>query len=188
MHSGSWILIILLSFVIISSAADPETLNASVGGNITLPDAVEEKGFLLYEGKAVAKVHEKKLLEIYEENNQNRIHWNQTTGRFTLTGLQKSDSGIYTVDSKKGRRVYVQYKLSVHDPAENEPSRNGAVDTGTSDSTDTRPADWIPIVIPIVCVVIIVPLIAVVLWWFCFRKRSSETQTEESERQAETTV
>ncbi|CAN9510741.1 unnamed protein product [Ophioblennius macclurei] len=108
-------LIFIFCSLIISSAADPETLNASVGGNVTLPDAVEEKGFLLYGGKILAQVHERKLFEIYEENYQKRLHWNQNTGRFTLTGLQKSDSGIYTVDSKTGRRVYVQYKLTVYD-------------------------------------------------------------------------
>ncbi|CAN9510738.1 unnamed protein product [Ophioblennius macclurei] len=140
MHSGSWIFIILLSFVIISSVADPETLNASVGGNVTLPDAVEEEGFLYYGGQNLALVQERKLFKNYGELYQKTLHWNQTTGRFTLTGLQKSDSGIYRVASKTGRRVNVQYNLMVDDPAENKPAP----------STASIPV-WIPIVS--VCVV-----------------------------------
>ncbi|CAN9510737.1 unnamed protein product [Ophioblennius macclurei] len=124
-------LIFFLCSVIISSAADPETLNASVGGNITLPDAVEEEGFLLYGGNNIALVDERKLLKIYEENYQKRLHWNQNTGRFTLTGLQKSDSGNYTVDSKTGRRVFVHYKLTVYDSA---PTPNVMVLSRSSES------------------------------------------------------
>ncbi|XP_029943703.1 uncharacterized protein LOC115385767 isoform X2 [Salarias fasciatus] len=106
--------VFFLCFVIISAAADPlKTLRASVGGNITLPDAVKEEGFLLYEGKNLAQVDEKKLFKIY--GDKERLHWNQNTGRFTLTRLQKNDSGIYAVDSKKGRVVFIKYKLMVYD-------------------------------------------------------------------------
>ncbi|XP_029949079.1 SLAM family member 7-like isoform X3 [Salarias fasciatus] len=107
--------IFFLSLVIISAAADPlKTLTASVGGNITLPNAVKEEGFLLYEGNNLALVYEKKL-KIYEENHKERLHWNQNTGYFTLTRLQKNDSGIYKVDSKEGRRASVEYELIVYD-------------------------------------------------------------------------
>ncbi|XP_029950085.1 uncharacterized protein LOC115390379 isoform X1 [Salarias fasciatus] len=108
--------IFFLCFVIISAAADPlKTLRASVGGSITLPDAVKEEGFLLYGGKILAQVEEKKLFKIYGENYKERLHWNQNTGCFTLTRLQESDSGIYTVGSKEGRRASVEYKLIVYD-------------------------------------------------------------------------
>ncbi|XP_029943705.1 uncharacterized protein LOC115385774 [Salarias fasciatus] len=95
---------------------DPlKTLAASVGGNITLPLAMKKEGFLLYEGKNLAVVRENKL-EILEENYKDRIHWNQNTGCLTLTGLQKKDSGIYTVDSKEGGGASVNYTLMVYDP------------------------------------------------------------------------
>ncbi|XP_029949082.1 SLAM family member 7-like [Salarias fasciatus] len=111
--------IFFLSLVIISAAADPlKTLRASVGGNITLPHAVKEEGFLLYGRKSLALVYEKKLYQIYGENYKDRLHWNQNTGRFTLTRLQKNDSGIYTVDSKEGRRASVEYELMVYDPVQ----------------------------------------------------------------------
>ncbi|XP_047432372.1 CD48 antigen-like [Mugil cephalus] len=45
----------------------------------------------------------------------NRLHWDQTTGLFALTGLKKNDSGVYYV-SKKGRTSTTSYKLSVFDP------------------------------------------------------------------------
>ncbi|XP_029949081.1 uncharacterized protein LOC115389688 [Salarias fasciatus] len=108
--------IFFLCFVIISAAADPlKTLRASVGRSVTLPDTVEEEGFLVYGGKILAQVDEKKLFKIYGDNYKERLHWNQNTGRFTLTRLQKYDSGIYAVDSKKGRVVFVDYKLMVYD-------------------------------------------------------------------------
>ncbi|XP_029949248.1 SLAM family member 7-like [Salarias fasciatus] len=91
------------------------TLRASVGRSVTLPDTVKEEGFLLYGGKILAQVDEKKLFKIYGDNYKERLHWNQNTGRFTLTRLQKYDSGIYAVDSKKGRVVFVDYKLIVYD-------------------------------------------------------------------------
>ncbi|XP_029949083.1 uncharacterized protein LOC115389690 [Salarias fasciatus] len=108
--------IFFLCFVIISAAADPlKTLTASAGGNITLPHAVKEKGFLLSERNNLAHVDKKNLLDIYGENYKDRLHWNQNTGCFTLTRLQKNDSGIYTVDSKEGRGASVEYKLMVYD-------------------------------------------------------------------------
>ncbi|KAM4750921.1 uncharacterized protein FYW61_005930 [Anableps anableps] len=39
------------------------------------------------------------------------------SGLFTITELQKNDSGIYKIDSKKGRVFVGSYNLTVYDPA-----------------------------------------------------------------------
>ncbi|XP_028259224.1 CD48 antigen-like isoform X3 [Parambassis ranga] len=92
-----------------------EKLKASVGGNITLPDPVMELGFLNYGTKTVAMVNNGKI-DIYVDIYRNRIHWNKNSGLFTITQLQRNDSGIYAVDSKKGRIFLSAYKLTVYDP------------------------------------------------------------------------
>lgn len=91
-----------------------KNLSGSVGGNITLPDPLLEKGFLLYEGKNIAMVN-KGEPEILEEIYMNRLHWDRNTGLFTLTDLQRNDSGIYSIDSKKGKVYMTSYKLTVYD-------------------------------------------------------------------------
>lgn len=97
------------------SAADEVKKNLSgvVGGNITLPDPLLEFGLLLVERKNIALVNDGKL-QIVEEIYMNKLHWNRISGLFTITDLQKNDSGIYTIDSKK-RRVFIgSYNLTVY--------------------------------------------------------------------------
>nr|XP_024658647.1 CD48 antigen-like [Maylandia zebra] len=47
----------------------------------------------------------------------NRLQWDRNSGLFTLTELQRDDSGSYVIDSKtgKGNRIS-SYKLTVYDP------------------------------------------------------------------------
>lgn len=89
-------------------------LTGTVGGNITLPDSVLEKGFLSYGRKIIADVI-KGGFEIYEDIYKNRLQWDRNSGLFTLTELQRDDSGIYVIDSKtgKGNRIS-SYKLTVY--------------------------------------------------------------------------
>ncbi|XP_047432359.1 CD48 antigen-like [Mugil cephalus] len=112
----SWRTIIFLFLVRLSETEEVmKNLTGSVGGNITLPDPVMERGFLAYGVNVIASVKQREY-EIEEDIYMNRLHWDQTTGLFTLTGLKTVDSGVYSVGSRKGRTFTTSYKLSVFDP------------------------------------------------------------------------
>ncbi|XP_042285369.1 uncharacterized protein LOC121909054 isoform X2 [Thunnus maccoyii] len=99
----------------ISSATEAvKNLTSTEGGSITLRDPLMEFGFLSHGTKTVAMVNEKKM-QIFEENYKNRLQWDKNTGLFTITGLQRNDSGIYIVDSKKGHIFTTFYKLTVYE-------------------------------------------------------------------------
>ncbi|XP_032418858.1 CD48 antigen-like isoform X3 [Xiphophorus hellerii] len=102
--------LVILGF---SAAEVKENLTAIVGGTITLPGAVTEKGYLTYNLKIIASVS-KGELDIDVNIYKNKLQWNRSSGLFMITNLQKNDSGIYTV--QKGE-FYSSYKLQVYDPA-----------------------------------------------------------------------
>ncbi|XP_035993520.1 CD48 antigen-like [Fundulus heteroclitus] len=91
-------------------------LNGVVGGNVTFPDPLLELGFLLEGRRNIASVNDRKL-QFVEEIYTNKLHWNRNSGLFTITDLQKSDSGDYKIDSKRGRVFYTSYNLTVYDGA-----------------------------------------------------------------------
>ncbi|KAM9363259.1 CD48 antigen-like [Symphorus nematophorus] len=91
-----------------------KNLTGTEGGSITLPQPVMEYGFLLFGGKNIAMVIERKI-KIYEEIYKDKVLWNNNTGLFTITGLQRKDSGIYNVDSKEGRVFITSYKVTVYE-------------------------------------------------------------------------
>lgn len=93
-----------------SAAEVKENLTGIVGGTITLPGAVTEKGYLLYNGKNIVSVF-KGELDIDVNNYKNKVQWNRSSGLFMITNLQKNDSGIYTV--QKGE-FYSSYNLQVY--------------------------------------------------------------------------
>ncbi|XP_051801070.1 uncharacterized protein LOC127533053 isoform X8 [Acanthochromis polyacanthus] len=94
---------------------EKKNLSGTKGGNITLPDPPLERGFLYY-GEVIAQVIEGKL--IIEKNiYKNRLQWNKSSGLFTLTDLQRRDSGIYKIESKEGEVSNISiYNLTVYDP------------------------------------------------------------------------
>ncbi|XP_027874169.1 T-lymphocyte surface antigen Ly-9-like isoform X1 [Xiphophorus couchianus] len=107
---------ICLFLVILGFSAgqeEKENLTGIVGGTITLPGAVTEKGYLLYNGKNIASVF-KGEFDIDVNIYKNKLQWNRSSGLFTITNLQKNDSGTYTV--QKGE-FSSSYKLQVYDPA-----------------------------------------------------------------------
>ncbi|XP_067440509.1 CD48 antigen-like isoform X2 [Thunnus thynnus] len=107
--------IILFLMVIISSATEEvKNLISTEGGSITLPDPVKEKGYLSFKGTTIAAVN-KGEVEIEEKIYINRLHWDKNTGFFTITGLQRNDSGIYYIDSKKGRTFTTSYNLIMYE-------------------------------------------------------------------------
>nr|XP_024658649.1 uncharacterized protein LOC105940875 isoform X2 [Maylandia zebra] len=91
-----------------------KNLTGTVGGNITLPDSVQEKGYLSYGRMTIADV-KSGIFDISEDIYKNRLQWDRNSGLFTLTELQRDDSGIYTVDSKTGKGFTSSYKLTVYD-------------------------------------------------------------------------
>ncbi|XP_073331386.1 CD48 antigen-like [Pagrus major] len=58
-------------------------------------------------------VNEEKIT-IFEGKYKDRVLWNKITGLFTITGLQRNDSGIYTIDPKAGGRR-AGYKVTVYE-------------------------------------------------------------------------
>ncbi|XP_055014230.1 uncharacterized protein LOC110164353 isoform X2 [Boleophthalmus pectinirostris] len=107
---------VLLVFVLVQCEAEVRVnLTAVVGSSITFPDPVKERGFFLYGSKTIASVYNG-VFEIEEDIYTNRLHWNSSTGRFTLSDLQKSDSGVYTIDSKKGNVFLKYYELKLYKP------------------------------------------------------------------------
>ncbi|TMS23379.1 CD48 antigen [Larimichthys crocea] len=106
--------IFLLFTVMISSdtVEVKKNLAGTEGGSITLPDPVKELGFLSLGGKTLAMVIERRF-QMLEEDYKDKVLWDNNTGLFTITGLQRDDSGIYIVDSKK---VFTTaYKLTVYE-------------------------------------------------------------------------
>ena len=83
------------------------------GGSITLPDAVVEKAFLTFGTNVIAEV-EGEELEAYEGMYTGTVLWNKTTGLFTITRLQKNNSGIYQINSIKPRTFAVPYNITVY--------------------------------------------------------------------------
>ncbi|KAF6739413.1 CD48 antigen [Oryzias melastigma] len=106
--------VLVFTVMLLAASEGLKTILKVVGGNVTLPDPVPESGFLLRESKNIAQVLEKKL-NIFEEIYRNKILWDQTSGLFTITDLQKSDSGVYHIDSKTGKVFNVFYNLTVFD-------------------------------------------------------------------------
>ncbi|KAM4595218.1 SLAM family member 5-like isoform 2-T2 [Fundulus diaphanus] len=110
-------IIYLLAMIRFSAAEELKNyLNGVVGGKVTFPDPLLEFGFLLGGRGNIASVSDRKL-QIFEEIYTNKLHWNRNSGLFTITDLQKSDSGDYKIDSKRGRVFYTSYNLTVYDPA-----------------------------------------------------------------------
>nr|XP_046257104.1 uncharacterized protein LOC124065621 [Scatophagus argus] len=72
-----------------------------------------DEGFLTFRGKILAMVTERKFktYEIYK----NKVLWNNNTGLFTITRLQRNDSGIYHIDSKTGSLFPRTYRITVYE-------------------------------------------------------------------------
>lgn len=109
--------VIVLLVVMRFSASEEvkKNLTGTVGGNITLPAPVLERGYLLYGRTIIADV-KGGIFDLSEDIYKNRLQWDRNSGLFTLTELQRNDSGIYTVDSKTGKVFLSSYKLTVYDP------------------------------------------------------------------------
>ncbi|KAL7404127.1 hypothetical protein ABVT39_009989 [Epinephelus coioides] len=89
-------------------------LTGTEGGSITLPDPVMVRGFVSF-GRIILAMVQNKNIEVYEELYKDRLLWDSDTGLFTITGLQRNDSGIYNIDSKKGNVFTASYKLTVYE-------------------------------------------------------------------------
>uniref|UniRef100_A0AAV2LQ35 Ig-like domain-containing protein n=1 Tax=Knipowitschia caucasica TaxID=637954 RepID=A0AAV2LQ35_KNICA len=87
---GLYYIALCLAYVLVQCDGDVRVnLTAVVGRSVTFPDSIHE--------------------DIYT----NRLHWNKSTGLFTLSDLQKKDSGVYSIDSKKGNVFFKYYDLKV---------------------------------------------------------------------------
>ncbi|XP_041839284.1 CD48 antigen-like isoform X2 [Melanotaenia boesemani] len=101
--------------MILSAAEGEKKMTGVVGGNITLPHPVKNKGFLIYNSANIASV-KNRIFEILEKIYTDKISWDDKTGFFTIDNLQKNDSGNYTVDCKDGNGFH-DYRVTVYDAA-----------------------------------------------------------------------
>ncbi|KAG8015010.1 hypothetical protein GBF38_022245, partial [Nibea albiflora] len=100
--------------MISSDTVEVKNLTGTEGGSITLPDPVEELGFLNFGTKTIAQVNERRV-QTFDEIYKDKVLWDKNTGLFTITGLQRNDSGTYIVDSKKGKVFVTSYELTVYE-------------------------------------------------------------------------
>ncbi|CAL8389161.1 unnamed protein product [Arctogadus glacialis] len=96
-----------------SSAAEEvkQNLTSTVGGDVTIPEPVKSRGFLVKERLVIALVRDR-VLEIDNKGFLDRLSWDRDTGRFTIRRLQSNDSGIYSVNQEDKSE---SFKLSVYD-------------------------------------------------------------------------
>ncbi|CAL8270219.1 unnamed protein product [Gadus morhua 'NCC'] len=97
-----------------TSSADQEVkqnLISTVGGEVTIPEPVKSRGFLVKDRLVIASVKNSGL-EIDNKGFLGRVSWDPDTGRFTIRRLQSNNSGIYVVS--QGERSE-SFKLSVYD-------------------------------------------------------------------------
>ncbi|XP_065804777.1 signaling lymphocytic activation molecule-like isoform X1 [Labrus bergylta] len=107
--------IIFIFFLIVSSAAvklKSHQLGIK-GGFITFPDPLEN-GLFIFQGSSIAEVKDKKI-DIFEEPFKDRLLWNNKTGLFKIRGLKRNDSGVYSIDPKKGSSSIIRHKLTVYE-------------------------------------------------------------------------
>ncbi|XP_070683917.1 signaling lymphocytic activation molecule-like isoform X2 [Pempheris klunzingeri] len=102
--------VVLLIVIISSATAEVKNLAGTEGGSITLPDPVKF-GFFLFKGTIIAMV-ENGQIRILKTIFNGRLFWNETTGLFTVRGLQRNDSGIYTIDAQN---FTASYQLKVYE-------------------------------------------------------------------------
>ncbi|CAJ1053852.1 uncharacterized protein LOC121508904 isoform X1 [Xyrichtys novacula] len=108
--------VVFIFMLMVSSAAVEEKseLTGVQGESVTFPDPVLQTGFIIFGGN-LAMVDDRKF-KILEEIYKDRLSWNDITGLFTLRGLQKDDSGDYTIESKTGNVFKHHHKLTVYEP------------------------------------------------------------------------
>lgn len=97
-----------------SAALENQILAGVAGANLTLPDPVMESGFLKRSSSVVAMVMGGRQHSGTHEDS-NKFVWNETSGLFTITELQKDDSAIYVIDSKKAPPSTSSYNVTVFD-------------------------------------------------------------------------
>lgn len=92
--------------MLVSAAEEvKDTLAALVGGNITFPVSVKEFGFLLKERQIIAMVA-KGAFELVVDIYQNQLVWDRNSGLFTVTNLQKNNSGTYIIQAQGSTFTY----------------------------------------------------------------------------------
>ncbi|XP_024254273.2 uncharacterized protein LOC112231746 isoform X2 [Oncorhynchus tshawytscha] len=111
----------LLHLFVLCSAqhsAQPETrqVKGIVGTVFYFPERVLNSGNLLNQHfGSIAQVHPvKKSNTNLEKRFQNRLHWNNVTGFFTLSDLQIDDSGVYTVENTDEGKTTHTFQLTVY--------------------------------------------------------------------------
>nr|XP_029138620.1 SLAM family member 7-like [Labrus bergylta] len=107
-------IIIFLLVIVSSSDVKLKSHQSGIkGGSITFPDPLEN-GLFIFQGSSIAEVKDKKI-DILEETYNDRLLWNNKTGLFTIRGLKRNDSGVYSIDPKKGISSKRSHKLSVYE-------------------------------------------------------------------------
>ncbi|KAJ8362105.1 hypothetical protein AAFF_G00396650 [Aldrovandia affinis] len=98
------------------SSAQNVVLNGVVGESVAFPDAVKKSGTLTYKGDEQQTIGDVTGGQ-FTDYREGRVHWNSTTGLFSISGLKVDDSGMYTLlNNDAERSKEYQYQLKVDDP------------------------------------------------------------------------
>ncbi|XP_066574671.1 SLAM family member 5-like isoform X3 [Amia ocellicauda] len=93
-----------------------EKLKGTVGMVITFPTPVLKDGSLQYKGiGSIARVFSGQSRTDYVERFKGRVTWDNSTGLFSITHLDMSDTGEYTVEINEGNNQLKHFPLTVYD-------------------------------------------------------------------------
>ncbi|XP_035274291.1 SLAM family member 9-like isoform X2 [Anguilla anguilla] len=106
--------IILCTFLLCSTVSvfgESQELNGIVGKSIEFKYAVKTNGGLMYSSVTIGDVHDSSFTSSIEKY-KGRVHWDSSTGLFSLSGLRLNDSGVYNVQND-GQKSVSTFSLTV---------------------------------------------------------------------------
>ncbi|KAG5849613.1 hypothetical protein ANANG_G00112800 [Anguilla anguilla] len=113
--------IILCTFLLCITAygvfSESRELHGIVGKSIEFTYAVKPSGGLIYSGEAIGDVTSGSFKTSHIEKYKGRVHWDSSTGYFSLSELRLNDSGVYNVQNDGQKSV--SFSLTVWIPVSN---------------------------------------------------------------------
>ncbi|KAI1887857.1 hypothetical protein AGOR_G00194820 [Albula goreensis] len=91
-----------------------KVLKCIVGDRVSFPSAVRSNVFLNKDNRRVAKVVGE--IDVLSSRLRGRLQWDRSTGLFSITDLNRDDSGLFKADYWDGRSSDFIYQLTVYDP------------------------------------------------------------------------
>ncbi|KAG5849615.1 hypothetical protein ANANG_G00112820, partial [Anguilla anguilla] len=96
--------IFLLYITAVSVFGESQELNGIVGKSIEFKYAVKTNGGLMYSSVTIGDIRDSSFTPSIEKYN-GRVHWDSSTGYFSLSELRLNDSGVYNVQNDGQKSV-----------------------------------------------------------------------------------